>query len=425
MKTNVFIITLIVSAASLHGQISGGLDLAPRSQASPKSQASASKEIAVTSFGASPEAAEKRAISDAVRQAVGAYIDAKTITENDAVIKDRILSVSSGFVKSYKVTSPAEKTEDGLYQISVMAVVETNQVAAALKEAKIISGEMDGKSLWAESSTKSLNAEDARRMLEEKLPEIYKSLLKIQLLDKEGNVSNSTSPLSRVENPRNNSVSLKWLVGVSTDHKYYMDSLLPLAIKCFEAISGSPAKKFSFKCFSGNQGVFDVIGLSENRGNSSSHSAFVVTNYSRSLDLIEGIFFKSLNRGFRLSTGNGGIGRNYAPIFIDVALKSTDGELIASERINPLEAQRDDYSSDAFLAPWFNYSYGGCQFFSPFYCKAAVLNGGNFLDALPNLRRLVSITVPIADLKDVSKVEFNLSVNDIKVQLLDGSAIPR
>ena len=69
--------------------------------------------------------------------------------------------------------------------------------AGALKEAKIISGEIGGKNIWAESTSKLDNAEDARKMLEEKLPEIYKAMIKIQLVDEKGNVQQDTKPLAR------------------------------------------------------------------------------------------------------------------------------------------------------------------------------------------------------------------------------------
>lgn len=75
----------LMCCVAARGQISGGLDLAPKSPQSGKAQQPAVKEIAVTSLGATPEGAEKRA-THAIRQAVGEYVDAKTITENGAVI---------------------------------------------------------------------------------------------------------------------------------------------------------------------------------------------------------------------------------------------------------------------------------------------------------------------------------------------------
>ena len=62
-------------------------------------------------------------ITDAVRQAVGAYIDSDTLVQNEEVIKDRILTLSAGFVKNYRVTTPAHLVVGGLYQVSIAAMV--------------------------------------------------------------------------------------------------------------------------------------------------------------------------------------------------------------------------------------------------------------------------------------------------------------
>ncbi len=421
MKIKYLIITLLVSMASSHGQISGGLDLAPKSQASAESQSSALKEIAVTSFGATPEGAEKRAISDAVRQAVGAYVDAKTITENDAVIKDRILSVSSGFVKKYKVTSPAQKTDDGLYQISITAVVETNQVAAALKDAKIISGKMDGKSLWAESSSKSLNAEDARKMLEEKLPEIYKSLLKIQLINNDGTPCVNTAPLSRVENPSENSVTLSWLIEISTDQEYYRSSALPLIEKCIEAIASTPVKPFKLIAGyytpapgSAKLTEFDIESL--NKKFTAEEKILIIKNYSRSLNVIEGVYFEQPIRSFGIIFGNSN--RIASPVFVDLKLTSSQGELITSK-------QCDIFGGNVLCsaAPFFRAkNFGSTSIASPFISIEGFY--GRWRPS-KSLRYAASINVPVSDIKDVSKVEFNLSVAEFKVAILDGGAATR
>ena len=145
---NALTILLLVSANcfALTGEVSlgGGLSNQAQEQENPSTS---QKKITVTSVGESPTTAEKQAITDAVRQVVGAYIDSDTLVQNEEVIQDRILTLSSGFVKNYRVTTPAHLVDGGLYQVSIAAMVETNQVASALKAAKIISGDLAGQNL--------------------------------------------------------------------------------------------------------------------------------------------------------------------------------------------------------------------------------------------------------------------------------------
>ena len=102
------ILFLSLATYPCSAQINGPIKLGQAQEISnTKSALGQINEIKVTSMGETPEAAEKQAITDAVRQAVGAYIDSDTLTQNEEVIQDRILTLSSGFVKNYRVTTPA------------------------------------------------------------------------------------------------------------------------------------------------------------------------------------------------------------------------------------------------------------------------------------------------------------------------------
>lgn len=421
------LLPLLMGCVAVQGQISGGLDLAPKSPQSGKTQQPAVKEIAVTSLGATPEGAEKRAISDAIRQAVGAYVDAKTITENDAVIKDRILAVSSGFVKEYKVTAPAQKTEDGLYQISIIATVETNQLVAALKEAKIISGEIGGKNIWAESTSKLDNAEDARKMLEEKLPEIYKAMIKIQLVDEKGNVQQGTKPFSQVTDPKKRAVVLTWLVLISSDQTYYKDHVLPLFKKCIEAISGSAGKKFRTELahnggFSGQS--FNFLG--SNSMNTPRN--FIVEKYPSNLKYVEGVYFDKVAQNFQISK-----------VFINLNLEcqSAKDEIISGSKFWLENADYDEKTVVggkrvySLLETGSTKTWGirsttmppsgksrEIRVISPFFLQESYLGWGRFESMESSVLRAVSIEIPIDEIKNVSKVNFGLEISsDVKVIL--------
>jgi len=237
------------------GTLSGSFSLGS-TPSQPATADNSSKQITVTGLGLTPESAEKQAITDAVKQAVGAYIDANTLVQNEEVVRDRILSVSNGFVKEYKVAAPAKKREDGLYEITIIATVATNQIVQKLKESNLIKGEVAGQNLWAEASTKVMNAQDAVKMLEEKLPEFIKNSVTIIPLGKDGKpqvVADSSGktilkmdPAILTQDPVTGEANLIWIFEIGLDKKYYKDQIVPLLIHCFNAISGEkPIEKIA------------------------------------------------------------------------------------------------------------------------------------------------------------------------------------
>jgi hypothetical protein len=251
------------------GPLSGSFSLgAPPSQAGTADNST--KLITVTGLGLTPESAEKQAITDAVKQAVGAYIDANTLVENEEVVRDRILSVSNGFVKEYKHAAPAKKREDGLYEITIIATVETNQIVQKLKESNLIKGEVAGQNLWAEASTKVMNAQDAVKMLEEKLPEFIKNSVTITPLgqdgkpqvaaDSSGKTILKMDPAILTQNPATGKANLFWIFEIGLDKKYYKDRIVPVLIHCFNAISGEkPIEKIARLNAHKNELTYDSI----------------------------------------------------------------------------------------------------------------------------------------------------------------------
>ena len=157
--------------------------------------------------------------------------------------------MSSGFVKEYKPAAPARKREDGLYEITIVATVESSKVVQALKEQNLISGEVAGQNLWAESSTKVMNAQDGVAMLEAKIPEFIKNSVTITPLGKDGkpqfvkdasgNEVPSTAPAIVSEDPATGKAQLSWIFAIGLDNKYYKAQIFPTIIKCFDAITGT------------------------------------------------------------------------------------------------------------------------------------------------------------------------------------------
>ena len=116
----------------------------------------------------------KKALNDAfrsaVRQVVGAVVDAKTVIKHDEVIEDKILTYSDGFVKTYEKLS--EKKRDGLIRVKIQATVERQSLIRKLTAANITVKAVDGKGLFAEAVTKSEGKQDATSLLKKALTDL-------------------------------------------------------------------------------------------------------------------------------------------------------------------------------------------------------------------------------------------------------------
>jgi hypothetical protein len=108
--------------------------------------------VEVSGAGTDIEGAKKDACREAVRQVVGAYVASQTRTENDELIEDRVISLSSGFVE--KIETLKESQADGLTRVRIRATVRISKVLESLKANQISVTDVDGGSLGAELLTK-------------------------------------------------------------------------------------------------------------------------------------------------------------------------------------------------------------------------------------------------------------------------------
>ena len=99
-------------------------------------------EVVATGVGTEPEKALQNAYAHAVEQAVGVMVDAETRVENDAIVSDKILTYSDGFVEGYDVVRRWE--ESGLHCVRIRARVKTKKLVEKLKAEKIAVCEVFG-----------------------------------------------------------------------------------------------------------------------------------------------------------------------------------------------------------------------------------------------------------------------------------------
>ena len=67
--------------------------------------------------GTTPDEALKDAFRNAVRQVVGAVVDAETMVKNDELIDDKVLTYSDGFIKTYQEVPGSRKFEGGHHKV--------------------------------------------------------------------------------------------------------------------------------------------------------------------------------------------------------------------------------------------------------------------------------------------------------------------
>ena len=82
--------------------------------------------LVTSGTGDSKEEATRNALRSAIEQAFGTFVSANTEVLNDELIKDEIVTISSGNIQSFEELSNIK--EDGLFKISVKAVVSVNKL---------------------------------------------------------------------------------------------------------------------------------------------------------------------------------------------------------------------------------------------------------------------------------------------------------
>ena len=123
--------------------------------------------VEVSGTGPDVEAAKKDAYREAVRQVVGAYTTSKTRTENDELIEDKIIALSSGLVEDAETLNVG--SQDDLVRVRMRCTVRVTKVIDRLKSNKIAVKKVDGQSLGAELLGKT----DQEKGIDELLREAF------------------------------------------------------------------------------------------------------------------------------------------------------------------------------------------------------------------------------------------------------------
>ena len=105
--------------------------------------------------GSTKEEATKNALRSAIEQAFGTFVSANTAVLNDDLIKDEIVTISAGSIKSYREISTSQ-TVSGLYDVSVQAIVSIDQLTK-FAQSKGMQTELAGASFVMNMKMRELN----------------------------------------------------------------------------------------------------------------------------------------------------------------------------------------------------------------------------------------------------------------------------
>lgn len=169
----------LVTAASLLYGMDGGF----------AEEARQTEVIIAEGVGADVEGARKDACRNAVRQAVGAYVDSETVVANDELITDRIVTLSPAFVEKAEPVAGSEKKEDGLVRVRMRTHVRITKILDELAAGRIktrpVTRKLDTQSLLAELTTKSDQHEAQRDILAKLMRDYPESCLTVSQFGKE------------------------------------------------------------------------------------------------------------------------------------------------------------------------------------------------------------------------------------------------
>jgi hypothetical protein len=366
------------------------------------------KEVVASGIGVDADSAEKQALTVAVQQAVGSYLDTKTITENEEVIKDRVLSLSNGFVSKYDVISGPKQRDDKLFEVTVKAEVQGGQIVARLKEVNLIKGDVAGQNLYAQNLTQRMNSDDACKMLNEKLPELFVNCIKMEFVDKDGHPLANSNPVDQVRDDEAQKVKCTWYIKLSVDKKIYQEQVFPLVKKCLDVMLAVKPEKLD-----GTLVDRQLPYQKQNEKNYHTnfrddpfHTVVVIESISRSGDSLEGLHYA----GSKYKIDRPMKGYDDKSIFgaICFSLKANSGEVIAKTAISLGDSyKRGDWGK---ILPLFDLYTGYSTNAYPMFYPFIQATGGceEITGCLQALVAPITVEVSMNDFKDVSNVELQI-----------------
>ena len=158
-----------------------------------QNQASKAITLVVSGEGTTKEEATKNALRSAIEQTFGTFVSSNTEVLNDEIIKDQIVTVSSGNIESYKVLSSVNA--GSMKRVNVQAVVSIGKLVSFAKSHGM-KAELSGATFAMNMKMKELNRKNELIVMENLYKQMEMFANNINLFDYEltiGEPKQSTS----------------------------------------------------------------------------------------------------------------------------------------------------------------------------------------------------------------------------------------
>lgn len=204
-------------------------------------------EVHARGIGATPEMALKDALSQAVQQAAGTIVDAKTLVKNEEVVEDKILTASDGFIRSYEKYGEPRQNRQGLWTIRIKATVVMKPLKQKLQETGILVQDVgnSAQNQWAEIVSKQSSQQDVPAMLEnlfKKYP--VESMLTAHVFDEKGRLENLQLYFPEKGRVRDGKVKVSMGVLVGIDREKFQKQFLPELLFLLDKVAPKKSRPF-------------------------------------------------------------------------------------------------------------------------------------------------------------------------------------
>lgn len=217
------------------------------------------KTVVATGMGVDREAALKQALRNAVEQAIGVFLKTETVVENLQLINDEILTHSRGYVQSFDIIN--EGQADGLYSMSLSAVVIVKELESALVELRLYTRPIEGETLFAKAFTQISETRDAISLYKDLRNDYPRN--SVRVVFGEPNIKTNASDEVEVSIP----YTLEWANG-------YLTQLRDVLEETSEATANTRAEKESLEREYGYPHA--PVHLIDNRPNKTGETVYLI-----------------------------------------------------------------------------------------------------------------------------------------------------
>ena len=159
--------------------------------------------LTVSSDGPTKEEATKNALRSAIEQAYGTFVSANTTILNDELVKDEIVTIANGNIKSYEEIS-ATAMPDGSQFVTLKATVSVSKLIS-YAQSKGAETEFAGASFGMSMKMKEMNKENEMKVLRNlniQVEKMLPSAFDVELIISDPAVTDKFDFLSYIKNER-------------------------------------------------------------------------------------------------------------------------------------------------------------------------------------------------------------------------------